>query len=227
MDRNQADARTSHERNLMLDGVMRKVIDPVVNIWGLQLFARGWSADGMTLLGLGFGLTAAVLIAFGMPGWLALLPLLAGRLADGLDGAIARAGSKTDFGGYLDLMADFVLYGAIPFAFAWRAPEANALAASFVLLSFYVNGSTFLGYAILAEKRGLQTQSRGVKSLYFTSGLLEGTETILFLAAICLWPAAFSPLSWLFGALCLITALSRVALARRVFAPTPDGPHSP
>lgn len=211
----------------MLDGVMRKAIDPVVNLWGQRLFARGWSADRMTLLGLGFGLTAAVMIALGLPGGLALLPLLAGRLADGLDGAIARAGSKTDFGGYLDLMADFVFYGAIPLAFAWRAPEANALAASFVLFSFYVNGSTFLGYSILAEKRGLQTTARGVKSLYYTSGLLEGTETILYLVTICLWPAAFVPLSWVFGGLCLITALARIALARRVFAADPDQPGQP
>lgn len=211
----------------MLDGMMRKVIDPVVNIWGLQLFARGWSADRMTLVGLGFGLIAAVMIAAGLPGWLALLPLLAGRLADGLDGAIARAGSTSSFGGYLDLMADFVFYGAVPFAFAWRAPEANALAASFVLFSFYVNGSTFLGYSVLAEKRGLQTQSRGVKSLYFTSGLLEGTETIIFMIAICLWPDAFSALCWAFGSLCFVTALSRVALARRVFGSDGDVSRTP
>lgn len=206
---------------MMLDGVMRKVIDPVVNVWGHQLFARGWTADGMTLVGLGFGLVAALVIALGLPGWMALFPLLAGRIADGLDGAIARAGNKTDFGGYMDLMADFAFYGAVPLAFAWRAPEVNALAASFVLFSFYVNGSTFLGYAIMAEKHGLQTNSRGLKSLYYTSGLLEGTETILFLGAICLWPAAFVPLGWIFGGLCLVTALARVALARRVFVAGP------
>ena len=211
----------------MLDGLMRKAIDPVVNVWGQRLFARGWSADRMTLLGLGFGLAAALMIALGLPGGLALLPLLAGRLADGLDGAIARAGSKTDFGGYLDLMADFVFYGAVPLAFAVRAPDANALAASFVLFSFYVNGSTFLGYSILAEKRGLQTTARGVKSLYYTTGLLEGTETILYLATICLWPDAFVPLSWVFGGLCLITALARIALARRVFAADSDQPRQP
>jgi hypothetical protein len=59
---------------------------------------------------------------------------------------------------------------------------------------------------------------RGGKSLYFTAGLLEGSETIAFFAVICLWPSLFAPLSWGFGALCLITAAARVALARRVFA---------
>ena len=202
----------------MLDGMMRKVIDPVVNRWGRALAARGWTADGMTVLGLALGLTAALMLGLGLPGWLALLPLLAGRVADGLDGAIARAGRKSDFGGYLDIVADFVFYGAVPFAFACRAPEANALAASFLLLSFYANGASFLGYAVLAEKRGMLTAARGEKSLYFTAGLLEGTETILFFVLICLWPDQFSLFSWGFGALCLVTAAARVALARRVFS---------
>lgn len=200
----------------MLDGVMRKVIDPVLGHWGLGLAARGWTADQVTFVGLGLSLAAALAIALGQPG-LALLPLLAGRVADGLDGAVARASQKTDFGGYLDICADFLFYGAVPFAFAWADPGANALAASFLLLSFYVNGTSFLGYAVLAEKRGLQTASRGEKSLYFTSGLLEGTETIAFFAAICLWPGSFAVLAWVFGVLCLVTAGARVALARSVF----------
>ena len=208
----------------MLDGVLRKVIDPVLNRWGRDLAARGWTADGMTALGLGLGLGATLMLALGLPGWLALLPLLAGRVADGLDGAIARAGQKSDFGGYLDIMADFLFYGAVPFALALRAPEANALAAAFVLFSFYANGASFLGFAVLAEKRGMQTADRGEKSLYFTAGLLEGSETILYFSAICLWPGAFAPLSWGFGALCLVTAAARVALARRVFAGTASLP---
>ncbi len=202
----------------MLDGVTRKMIDPTLNRWGQSLARRGWSADSVTLIGLALGLTAALLLTLGLPGWLALLPLLAGRVADGLDGAIARARGKTDFGGYLDIVADFLFYGAVPFALALRDPAQNAVAVSFLLLSFYVNGSSFLGYAVLAEKRGLTTASRGEKSLYFTSGLLEGTETILFFMALCLWPAWVAPLSWGFGALCLVTAGARVMLARRVFA---------
>ncbi len=201
----------------MLDGMARRAIDPLLNHWGRGLAARGWTADGMTLLGLACGMGAALTIALGLPGLLALALLLAGRIADGLDGAIARAGEKTDFGGYLDIMADFAFYGAFPFAFALNAPADHALPAAFLLLTFYVNGSSFLAYAVLAEKRGLQTSARGEKSLYFTAGLLEGSETILFFAALCLWPQWFAPLAWVFGALCLVTAGARVLLARRVF----------
>ena len=114
------------------------------------------------------------------------------------------------------MTADFLFYGAIPLAFALRDP-ANAPAAAFLLCSFYVNGASFLGYAVLAQKHGLQTAARGEKSLYFTAGLLEGTETIGFFVALCIWHGAFNLLAPVFGALCFVTALSLVMLARRVF----------
>lgn len=200
----------------MLDGQMRKLIDPPLNRAGRVLAARGIGADAVTLAGLALGLLAAAVVASGLPGWMALLPLALSRLADGLDGAVARVRGKTDFGGYLDITCDFLFYGAIPLAFVLR-DSGNGAAGAFLLCSFYVNGASFLGYAVLAEKRGMQTSGRGEKSLYFTSGLLEGTETILFFVAICLWTGHFAPLAWGFGALCFVTALARVFLARRVF----------
>jgi phosphatidylglycerophosphate synthase len=200
----------------MLDGLMRGVIDPPLNRMGRALARRGVGADAVTLTGLGLGLGAAALIALGAP-LLALVPLLLGRLADGLDGAVARATRKTDFGGYFDIAADFLFYGAIPLAFVILDPAANGVAGAFLLFTFYVNGASFLGYAILAEKRQMTTQARGAKSLYFTGGLLEGTETIAFFVALCLLPSWFAPLAWIFGALCLVTAASRVLLARKVF----------
>lgn len=201
----------------MLDGLLRGVIDPPLDRGGRWLAARGASADAVTLAGLGLGLVAAGMIWAGVSGLLVALPLMASRLADGLDGAVARAGSKTDFGGYLDIVCDFVFYAAIPLAFVLRDPAANGAAGAFLLASFYINGASFLGYAILAAKRGMETRSRGEKSLYFTAGLLEGTETILFFLVIVLWPGSFVWAAWAFGALCLVTALARVLLARRTF----------
>lgn len=201
----------------MLDGIMRRALDPSLNQAGQALVSRGFRANQVTLIGLGLGLVSAVLIAVGASCWLALLPLLASRIADGLDGAVARASQITDFGGYLDIVCDFIFYGVIPLAFVLRDPSANGIAGAFLLTSFYVNGASFLSFAILAAKRGMQTQTRGVKSLYFTAGLLEGTETIAFFVLICIWPGAFVPLAWAFGALCFVTAVSRMALAWRVF----------
>lgn len=201
----------------MLDGVMRRVIDPALGQAGRWLARRGVGADGVTLAGLAVGLAAAAVIAVEGAGWLALVLVLASRVLDGLDGAVARAGGKTDFGGYLDIVCDFVFYAAVPLAFVLRDPAANGVAGAALLASFYINGATFLGYAVLAERQGLKTASRGEKSLYFTAGLLEGTETIAFFAALCLWPQGFGLLAPCFAALCLVTALSRVAIAARSF----------
>jgi phosphatidylglycerophosphate synthase len=201
----------------MLDGMMRGVIDAPLNTGGRWLAARGASANAVTLVGLVAGLVAAALIAVGQSGLIVVLPLLASRLADGLDGAVARAKGKTDFGGYLDIVCDFGFYAAIPLAFVFRDPAMNGVAGAFLLASFYVNAATFLGFAILAAKRDMETASRGEKSLYFTAGLLEGTETILFFLLIAVWPELFVVGAWVFGVLCLVTAASRVLLARRVF----------
>lgn len=206
----------------MLDGAMRRVLDPSLNTAGRWMAQRGADADAVTMIGLALGLFAALMIALGLPGWLALVPLLISRVADGLDGAIARATQKTDFGGYLDITSDFMFYGAVPLAFVLRDTGANGAIGAFLLASFYVNGASFLGFAVLAEKRGMATVAQGEKSLYFTAGLLEGTETIAFFTAICLWPQHFSALALVFGGLCFVTAGSRVMLARRVFGIQPQ-----
>jgi len=200
----------------MFDAALRRVIDPGLNRLGHAMATRGATANSVTLAGLALGLMAAALIAIGHP-LAALLPMLAGRVADGLDGAVARATQPSAFGGYLDIICDFLFYGAVPLAFVLADPAANGAAGTFLLTSFYVNGASFLGYAILAEKRGMATATRGVKSLYFTGGLLEGGETIGFFVALCLAPSWFVPLSLVFGVLCFVTALLRVLQARQVF----------
>lgn len=199
----------------MLDGWARAVVQPPLDRAGRALATR-MTADQVTLAGLALGLLAAALIALGAAGW-ALLPLLANRITDGLDGAVARVRGKTDFGGVLDIACDFVFYAAIPLGFVLADPAAHAVAGAVLIAAFYFNAATFLGYAILAEKRGMESRARGEKSLYFTAGLMEGTETIAFFVLMCLWPAGFAVLAYAFAALCLVTALARLRLAARVF----------
>ena len=200
----------------MLDRFARRLIDPPLNAAGRAIAQRGYSADHVTLIGLCLGLFSALLIALG---WslLALIPLLASRIADGLDGAVARATRKTDFGGYFDIAADFLFSGAIPVAFVFADPLMNGAAGAFLLASFYFNGTSFLGYAILAEKHGHKTDAQGQKSLYYSNGILEGTETIVFFVILCLWPAYFAPVAWAFGALCFVTATLRIYAAKQTY----------
>lgn len=200
----------------MLDAAARRLIDPSLNRMGRILAGQGVSANAVTLIGLGLGLIAALLIGLGHA-WIAILPLLASRLADGLDGAVARATARTDFGGHLDIAADFLFYGAIPLGFVMADPALNGAAGAFLLTSFYFNGASFLGYAIMAEKRGMQTNVQGLKSLYFSNGILEGTETIAFFMAICIWAAHFSALAWVFGTLCFATGALRIYGASQTF----------
>ena len=200
----------------MLDGWARRLIDPALVRMASSLAGAGVSANAITIAACVVGVAAAGAIALGNL-WLGLALLLLSRLGDGLDGAVARIKGKTDFGGYLDIVLDFVFYGAIPVGFAMLDPGANALAACVLVLSFYVNGASFLAFAIMAEKRGLSTDARGQKSLFFTTGLAEATETIAFFLAFCLFPGWFPILAYVFAAICFYTALSRIVLASRMF----------
>ncbi len=199
----------------MLDQRMRSLIDPPLDVTGRALAARGITADGVTLVGFAFGAAAAVFIAVGAYGaGLGLIVL--NRLADGLDGAVARATRKTDRGGFLDIGLDFAFYAGVPLAFAVADPAANALAAASLLAAFVVNGAIFLAFALMADRRGLTTRAQGEKSLYYLAGLAEGTETIAAFIAMCVWPGAFAWIAYAFALLCVASVAARLVLGWRV-----------
>ncbi len=206
----------------MIDAKLRPLLDPALNAAGWRLARAGVRANHLTALGLGFGLLAALILSLNMAGGLALWPLLTGRICDGLDGAVARVNGKTDYGGFLDIVADFAFYGAVPLAFAARDPTMNGLPAALLLFAFYVNGASFLGFATLAAKRGMETRAQGSKSLYFSAGLMEAGETLLFFLAFCLWPGEFPVFAWLFALLTLWTAVARIRMARTTFPAQDD-----
>lgn len=201
----------------MLDGTLRPFIEPPLDRLGLRLAHAGVSANAMTLGGFAVGLLALPLLAAGAYGG-ALVAILINRLADGLDGAIARRRGASDLGGYLDIVCDFMFYGAVVFGFALAAPD-NGLAAAFLLLAFIGTGGSFLAFAAMAARRKIETRSRGPKSLYYLGGLTEGTETIAFFVACCIFPGAFAPLAWIFAAACWITTATRVISAWRMLGP--------
>ena len=201
----------------MLDAPIRERIDPTLLAMGAWLSDRGVTPNGVTLAAFVVGLLAAAAIA-GEYYLLGVVLLLLSRLGDGLDGCVARAsGRQTDFGGFLDITLDFAFYGAIPLAFVIADPVQNAIPGAFLLLTFYFNGASFLAYATMAEKRGLDQTTRKEKSLLYTTGLAEATETIVVFVLMGLFPAAFPWLAWLYGAVVLYTTFSRIMLARREF----------
>ncbi|MFD1695130.1 CDP-alcohol phosphatidyltransferase family protein [Roseibium aestuarii] len=201
----------------MFDARLRPLIDPPLARLATPLVRRGITATQVTLAGFALGALACLAIALGAF-WIGLVLIALNRLADGLDGAIARQTERTDRGGYLDIVLDFFFYGGVPLAFALADPASNALAGSVLLASFYANGSAFLAFAIMAEKRGLSTDAQGQKSLFYLTGIAEGAETIALFGLMCVFPAAFPALAWGFAAVCFVSAGARAVLSARLLS---------
>lgn len=200
----------------MLDAAIRPHIDKPLAAAARQAVRLGVGANTVTVAAFALGIAAAALIAAQLY-WAALGVLIVSRFLDGLDGAIARQTQPTDLGGYLDITLDFIVYAAVVFAFALADPARNALAAGFLTTSFMAPAATFLAYAIFAAKRGITTEIRGAKSLYYLGGLTEGTETILTLCLMCAFPDWFAVIAVVYGVMCWITGGTRIAAAVATF----------
>jgi len=199
----------------MLDARIRQIIDPVTNRMGVICVGLGISANRMTVAGFVIGVGAFIALSLGQY-VLGLGFILLNRLADGLDGAIARQQGITDLGGYLDIVFDFIFYALVPLGFAIADPD-RAVAAAFLIVSFVGTGTSFLAFAIMAEKRSIASARPARKSLYYLGGLTEGTETIMVMVLFCLLPEYFIPLAFIFGAMCWITTATRIISAVHAF----------
>jgi phosphatidylglycerophosphate synthase len=201
----------------MLDRYATVLIRPPLTATARVLVRAGLGANTVTIIGFLIGLVAAILIANGA--YLAgAMAIFASRLCDGLDGAVARLTQATDAGGFLDIALDFLFYASIPLAFAIGNPAERALPAAVLLAAFIGTGSSFLAFAVLAAKRGLQDLATPGKSFYFLGGLTEATETLAFFIAMCLWPAHFAVLAYAFAALCGITIATRIWWGWKAFS---------
>lgn len=205
----------------MFDARLRPLIDPPLGAMGRWLARRGIGANAVTLAGLVPALGAAFAITQGH--YLAGLALiLINRLLDGLDGAVARASGITDLGGYLDSLADYVFYVAVPVGFGLAA-AANTVAAMLLLASFTLTCASFLAFAAIAARRGATTSAHGNRSFIYSTGLAEGAETIAAFFAMCLWPRHFPAIATGFAILCLLTVFQRGLAARKAFTQTDAG----
>jgi phosphatidylglycerophosphate synthase len=201
----------------MFDRRALAFITPALHSGARVLVARGIGADAVTLVAFALGLAAALCIALGAPLW-GLALMLASRLCDGLDGAVARLTQPTDRGAFLDITLDFLFYASIPLAFAFAQPPANALAAAALLAAFVGTGASFLAFSALAQKRGLRSVEHPNKGIYYLGGLTEATETLLCFSLMCLWPAHFALFAWVFAGMCCATIATRLAIGWRALS---------
>jgi phosphatidylglycerophosphate synthase len=202
----------------VLDRAAIAWLGPPLQALARRLVRLGVGADAVTLAGFAIGLSGALVIAQQQP-LAGLALLLASRLCDGLDGAVARLTTPTDRGAFLDITLDFLFYASVPLAFAWADPAANALPAAVLLAAFIGTGSSFLAFALLAERRGLKSTAYPNKGLYYLGGLTEATETLICFALMCLWPAHFELWALGFAALCALTLATRLWAGWRLLGP--------
>lgn len=218
----------------------RRVVDRALRPLKTRLLAplarslQRTSPAAITAVGLAVGLAAAAAAAAGRFD-VALVAWLVNRLLDGLDGDVARLADRASArGAYLDLMADLLVYAAVPLGLAAGAvgagladPAAAWGAAAFASAAFYVNlGSlAFLSSALANAPEAERARSAGsAPGVHLPAGLVEGAETVV-LIAIALALPALAP--WTLGAIAVLvvaTAGQRMAWgARRLAAGPPDG----
>ncbi|MBD1576724.1 CDP-alcohol phosphatidyltransferase family protein [Vibrio sp. S11_S32] len=173
------------------------------------LIKRNISANQVTVVGFLIGLLALPAL-WSQHYTLALLLIIINRIADGLDGAIARQSKITEAGGFLDISLDFMFYALMPLGFILAEPHQNAIAGAILLVSFVGTGSSFLAFASVAAKLGIDNPIYPNKSLYYIAGITEGSETIALFIICCLWPQHFAIFAYIFASLCFITTANRI-----------------
>lgn len=194
----------------MLDKFITPVIKPLLSPVVAMLHKLGVTADQLTVLGFLIGMLALPLLAYEQ-WYAALVAIVFNRIFDGLDGALARhAKQSSSAGGYLDITLDFLFYAAIPLGFILANPAQNAIAGALLLAAFIGTGSSFLAFAIAAEKFQLDKPQFKYKSFYYLNGLTEGTETIALFIAFCIWPQHFVLLASIFATACAVTIFTRI-----------------
>ena len=197
----------------MFDDRMRQVkeraLDPLA---GPLVATPAWV---LSVVGLLLGVAAAVALwqqayVVGFVLW------FFNRVFDGLDGTVARLrGTQSDFGGYLDIVIDFLVYALIPVGLALGQPsEAVILSLIFLLCTFYVNAASWMYLAAILEKRNLSHGDK-LTTVVMPTGLIGGTETIVFYSVFIVLPQYLAWLFSLMGGLIVITIVQRMIWARR------------
>lgn len=194
----------------MLDAKITPYIKPLLRPLIRGLDRLGVTPNQVTVGGFLVGLLAMPMI---IANWwyLALVCIALNRISDGIDGELARyQSSHSDAGGYLDICLDFLFYAAIPLAFGIADPQNWGIPALILLATFIGTGSSFLAFAVTAEKFAFDRPQFRHKSFYYMHGLTEGTETIVAFVLFCMWPEYFPILAYLFALACTVTIVTRI-----------------
>ena len=194
----------------MVDNIVRKTKEQVLTpvAYTLQSVNPHWVTVMATILG----------VAAAIAGWqqayaLGLGLWLLSRLADGLDGTLARIrNQQTDLGSYLDILSDTLIWAIVPFGLALGQPTPLIFVGLVLLLiGIYLNSASWMYLAALLEKRQQGALANGeMTTVTIPTGLMEGTETVLMYSAFFIFPNLLFPLFMLMAGLALLTVLIRL-----------------
>ncbi len=197
----------------MLDEELREGAKPLYKLPARILAERGVTGNVLTGASLGIGTLCVVAIAFGLNS-VALILWLLNRLLDGLDGEVARLrGESSELGAFVDIVADFFVYGGFLVALAIQHPDSR-LALVTLFFAYYLNGTVFLALSSILER--LKRERLTERGLHFRRSLTEGFETILAGTLFLLLPAHVSVIAWVFAAMVFVSAAQRLRDGRRM-----------
>jgi phosphatidylglycerophosphate synthase len=180
-----------------------------------KIILKYLSASQVTIIGFIFGLIMCLFIYLELF-YLAIIFLMLNRICDGLDGVMARLTAPTYLGAYLDIVLDFIFYSTFILIFG-LLDISHVVISCLLLFSYICTGTTFLAQAVIQPKLDLIQKDESLdidipKSIYYSAGLIEGSETILFMILCLLFPNLYFFFGLIFTILCLITALSRILI---------------
>ncbi len=190
----------------MLDQWSIKLYTPLLSYVTRYLHKKNIKADHITILGFIMGIFAPIAIIFNQF-YLGLLLIIINRIFDGIDGVLARKQGITKHGGFLDIVCDFIFYPLVILGFIFNNPSQYAVAGVILIFSFIPNMTSFLAFSSLYQK---EQKTIPKKSLYYMTGIAEGTETVIFFTLFCLFPSYFSLFAYIFAAICLISSALRI-----------------
>jgi phosphatidylinositol phosphate synthase len=181
----------------MLDQRWRARVEHGLDPIGRSLARSKVNADVLTVIGLGFSIATAFLIASGRLG-LAVVGVLLTGVPDILDGSVARHSGKAGprgafFDSVCDRVSDAVLLGGVAWYLAGEGSHLPLLAFAAVALSMLISYER-------AKAEGLAFSARG--------GLMERAERLVLLG-IGLAFDVLIPVLWIMVALMAVTAVHR------------------
>jgi phosphatidylglycerophosphate synthase len=197
----------------MLDAAVHRLLASPLDRLAASFQRAGIGPNTITFFGFVFGLMAAAAVGAALY-LLALFFLTLNRLADLLDGALARRANATALGAFLDVSLGYIVYGIVAFAFV-LSRQQYGLAGTFLILGLLADGVTAMGVRAFQVPALPKTGSLP-RSLVIT----EQTETYILFVVVLLVPWTFAFLPFLYGVLCFITAGARLAAATAYMDPT-------